>query len=345
MGRLPKGFRKDIKIGPQKIGPERRQEILNDIDAHGTFLPRGVSYEDMDKEFIDYVTKELEITINEEKVPVIFLTIQRWAEFTKTWQFTDKFKDMKLPFISIVRKPDIQVGTNQNGLYNIPGRQNWTYYKVPTNEGGRKGVDLYKIPQPTAVDITYEVRLFCNRMSDLNKLNTKIQLKYNARQSYITVKGHPMPTTLESIGDESPIEDFENRRFYVQLFEILLAGYILDENDYEIIPTINRAIATVEVDDGTIIKPRLKTSKSNNDTIYEFIFNANSPDEFSFIAQQNIRFTNIIDEKNISNITILVNNVEVDTPFNIVIGDNVKILITNVNNSKESKFKLIGNVE
>ena len=345
MGKLPKGFRKDIKIGPQKIGPEKRQEILDDIDNKGTFLPKGVSYEDMDKEFIDYVTKELEITINGEKVPVIFLTIQRWAEFTKTWQFTDKFKDMKLPFISIVRKPDIQVGTNQNGLWNIPGRQNWVYYKVPTFEGGRKGVDLYKIPQPTSVDITYEIRLFCNRMSDLNKLNTKIQLKYNARQSYITVKGHPMPTTLESIGDESPIEDFENRRFYVQLFEILLAGYILDENDYEVIPTVNRALASVEVDDGGIIKPRLKTSVKNNDTIYEFIFKPNSPDDFAFTAQQDIRFNSIIDKKNLVSVTILVNNVIVTTPFNIVVGDNVKVLVVNENNSKESKFKLIGNNE
>jgi hypothetical protein len=27
-----------------------------------------------------------------------------------------------------------------------------------------------------------------------------------------------MPLKLESIGDESNIEDFENRRFYVQMF-------------------------------------------------------------------------------------------------------------------------------
>lgn len=341
MGKLPKGFRKDIKIGPQKIGPERRQEILNDIDTHGTFLPRGVSYEDMDKEFIDYITKELEITINEEKVPVIFLTIQRWAEFTKTWQFTDKFKDMKLPFISIVRKPDIQVGTNQNGLYNIPGRQNWTYYKVPTNEGGRKGVDLYKIPQPTAVDITYEVRLFCNRMSDLNKLNTKIQLKYNARQSYITVKGHPMPTTLESIGDESPIEDFENRRFYVQLFEILLAGYILDENDYEIIPTVNRAIGSIEIDSNSFNnKAKLKTNKINDNITYEFIFPKNTY-SLNFISKENISFLNMIDIKNVEDIEIKINDVITTTPFIININDEINVKIKKINNNKNSKFKLI----
>ena len=88
----PKGFIKNIKIGPQKVGPNKRQEILDDIADNGTFLPRGVSYEDMDKEFIEFVKKDLDIVINGEKVPVIFLTIQRWAEFTRTWEFTDKFK-------------------------------------------------------------------------------------------------------------------------------------------------------------------------------------------------------------------------------------------------------------
>ena len=53
------------------------------------------------------------------KVPVIFLTLQRWSEFTKTWQFTDEHKDIQMPFISIVRNPDIQPGQNQAGLWNI----------------------------------------------------------------------------------------------------------------------------------------------------------------------------------------------------------------------------------
>jgi hypothetical protein len=55
----------------------------------------------------------------------------------------------------------------------------------------------------------------------------------------------PMPLKLESIGDESNIEDFENRRFYVQMFEMKLLGYILDEDDYEVVPTINRTMLTI----------------------------------------------------------------------------------------------------
>ena len=56
---LPHGFRKNIKIIKDKVGFERRQEILDDIDKNGTYLPRGVMYEDMDKSFIEFVEKDL----------------------------------------------------------------------------------------------------------------------------------------------------------------------------------------------------------------------------------------------------------------------------------------------
>jgi hypothetical protein len=233
------------------------------LSEKNTFLPKGVHYKDIDTTFIDFIKQDLKIEVDGEEVPVIFLTIQRYSEFTKTWKFTDEYKNIKLPFITIVRKPDVQVGTNYAGLYNIPGKPLYTYYKVPTNDGARTGVDLYKVPQPTSVDITYEVRLFTNKMSDLNLYNEKIQIAFNARQYYIWPNGHPMPVTLESVGDESNIDDFENRRFYVQPFEMLLAGYILDENDFEVIPTINRAMVMSEI---SADPAKARTSEKNVNT-------------------------------------------------------------------------------
>lgn len=253
-----KGFLTNINIHNQKVGFPRRQEILDDIADKGTFLPKGVLIEDMDGALVEYLEdkKGLSISIEGEKVPVVFLTIQRWTEFTKTWQFTDKYKTMTMPFITIVRKPDVQQGQNQAGLWNIPENHTYTYMKVPTFDGIRRGVDLYKIPQPTSVDLTYEVRIFTGKMKDLNKFNEKIQKKFQSRQCYLNVNGHPMPLHLESIGDESNIEDFENKRFYVQMFEMKLLGYILDEEDFEVIPTINRAIiATESIDDNIILPP------------------------------------------------------------------------------------------
>jgi hypothetical protein len=235
MSPLPKGFIKKVSFIKQNIGPEKRQDFLDDIDYKGAYLPKGVSYEDIDKTFIDFVNTDLSLEIDGDMVPVIFLTIQRFSEFSKTWAFSDKFKNFKMPFITIVRRPDIQVGTNQAGIWNIPGKQLYTYLKVPN---GKKGIDNYKIPQPTSVDITYDVRFFCNRMSDLNKLHTIIQTTFNSRQFYINVNGHPMPIHFESNSDESQKDDFDKRRFYVQHFEMKTLGYILNEDDFEFIQNV-----------------------------------------------------------------------------------------------------------
>jgi len=236
---LPKGFIKKVDFIKQNIGPEKRQDYLDDIDFKGMYLPKGVDYEDIDNSFVDFIKNDTTLIINGKKVPVLFLTITKWAEFSKTWSFSDKFKNIEMPFITIIRQPDIQVGTSQSGNWNIPGVPLYSYIKVPNHEHGRKGIDIYKIPQPTAVDITYEVKLFCNRMKDLNNFHKTIQKTFNSRQYYIKIKGHPMPIHLEAISDESQ-KDLEKRRFYVQNFEMVVLGYILDENDFEVIPSINR---------------------------------------------------------------------------------------------------------
>lgn len=358
---LPKGFIKNLKLTKPKVGFARRQEILDDIADQGTFLPRGVSYEDIDATFIEFAENDLSIVIDGEKVPVIFLTLQKWSEFSKTWQHSDKYKNIKMPFITIVRLPNPQVGTNQAGLFNIPGRNTYTYMKVATNEGGRRGIDVYKIPQPTSVDFTYEVRLFCNRMRDLNKLNTKVQHAFQSIQFYVKVNGHPMPITLKSIGDESNIEDFDKRRFYVQPFEMLLSGYILDEDSFEIIPAVSRAMVMVETYDRE--KPNRKVifnqdcCSITNSVIFNFVFQSgNNPslnvNTFNFVSNFNAHFELINNIENISNIIIKVNNVSVyngdgttSVDFSVSITDNIEVIITRVDTSTYSKFSLVDNAD
>jgi len=347
---MPKGYITDINIKNQKVGPERRQEILDGIADQGTFLPRGVLEEDMDQSFIDFMNNDegFSISIDGNKIPVIFLTIQRWTEFTKTWQFSDKYKNIEMPFITVVRKPDIQQGQNQAGLWNIPGNRTYTYMKVPTWDGVRRGVDLYKVPQPTSVDLTYEVRIFTNKMKDLNKFNRKIQRAFQSRQCYINVNGHPMPLHLESIGDESNIEDFENRRFYVQMFEMKLLGYILDEDDYEVVPTINRSVLTMEVDESKIFNDIIfEPLKRGNVVTYSFVFKPRAESQFSFVAQYDVNFTHMIEIQGVTRITIKVNNIVVfdglvmNSPIMVNANDTVSVKVYK-NLLDIGMFKLIG---
>lgn len=350
-----KGFRNNIDIQPHTYGPTRRQEILDGIADKGTYLPKPVLEEDMDQSFVDFVGSDdgFSITIDGKKIPVIFLTIQRWNEFSKTWNFADKFKDIELPFVTVVRKPDIQQGQNQAGLWNIPGGRTYTYMKVPTWDGVRKGIDLYKVPQPTPVDLTYEVRIFTGKMKDLNRFNRKIQRAFQSRQCYINVNGHPMPIHLENIGDESNIEDFENRRFYIQMFEMKLLGYILDAEDFEIVPTPNRTVMTLEVDELKSIKNVLIEPKIEGDVMtYNFVWYPNSGYVSQFVALYDLTISQIIDKFNILEITIYVNGLRIYgpttsttifTPLVFHANDTIKIIVTK-NQSDLGGFKLIGNL-
>lgn len=348
---LPKNYRNNINIHNQKIGLERRQEILDKISFGGTFLPKSVFEEDMDQSFIEFLNsdKRMSISLDGKKVPVIFLTIQRWTEFTKTWEFVDEFKNIEMPFVTVVRQPDIQQGMNQAGLWNIPGDRTYVYMKVPTWDGVRNGVDLYKIPQPTSVDITYEVRFFTNRMKDLNKFNRNFQKAFQSRQCYINVNEHPMPLLLENIGDESNIDDFEGRRFYVQSFEVKLEGYILDSNDFEVIPTINRVISNYELDEKLIYNNVIfDPIKKGHEAIYTFVWKPKSETQFSFNAQYDVSFTQLTNIEHLNRIEISVNNVVVfdgtilSTPLQLYANDLVKIKVYKTYLTT-GKFTLIGN--
>jgi len=348
---MQKGYQTNINIVNGKIGPERRQQILDGVADKGTFLPRGVLEEDMDQTFVEFVGSKdgISISVDGQKIPVIFLTIQRWTEFTKTWQFTDEYKNIEMPFVTVVRRPDIQQGQNQAGLWNIPGNRTYTYMKIPTFDGIRKGVDLYKVPQPTSVDITYEVRLFTNRMKDLNRFNRKIQRAFQSRQCYINVNGHPMPLHLENIGDESNIDDFQNRRFYVQMFEMKLLGYILDEDDFEVVPTINRTVVMMELDENHIYnKVIFDPIKRGNVVTYNFVYKPRSEAEFTFNAQYDVSFTQLVNIENITRIIISVNNNVVfdgtvlTTPI-VLHANDVVIVTINKNFLSNGSFTLIGN--
>lgn len=341
---LPKNFRKNLSILPDKFGPELRKEMLEDVMDNGTFLPRGVLLEDMDASFIEFVNNEVAIVVDGEKIPVIFLTIQRWSEFARTWEFTDKHKDIKMPFITVVRKPDIQPGTGQQSLWNTASKIMYQYLSVPTFDGIRKGVDIYKIPQPIAVDINYEVRMFCNKMRDLNKMHVRITQLFRSRQFYIKPNGHAMPVVVESIGDESTIDDFENRRFYTQLFDMKLQGYISDEDEFEVVPSKNRTMMLYEVQNNVNKVPvKIKQDKDTSLISYNAVFKPFSKTSFTTVIKLDIKFIELAGIHNLNSIEIKLNNNVVSVPFTVTPGDKLTFSVTKQSNL-EGRLSLNGNL-
>lgn len=226
----------------ESAAAENMKDMIVDRD---TYLPRGVLPIDMDGGFKDFVVNQLDLTLGGEKVPVFMMGIQKWAEFSQTWAFSDEYANVKIPFINVVRHPETKQGTNPN-FFNIPQGKTFTYAEVPTWDGNRKGLDIYKIPQPIPVDITYDVRFFAFRQQDLNDFNVVVLKKFQSQQAYSMVNGHYIPILLDSIADDSNIKTLDNKRFYVQLYTFILQGFILDPEDFEVTPAINRTFLLTE---------------------------------------------------------------------------------------------------
>lgn len=261
---FPKKIKKDLKLTPDKILMDRREELLEYIQQDGTYLPKSVLHADLDRGMLDFVRDGLEMVADGKKVnPIdIITTTQNWSQFTETWNFQDLDKNIKPPFIATVRQPDVKYGSNPSLQYTIPNRKQFYYAKVPTWDGQRKGMDIYKIPQPVPVDITYNVKIFCTKMRHLNEFNKLVLQKFSSRQSYTFVKGHYVPIILNNVSDESVL-DIEKRKYYIQNYEFLMMGFLIDEKEFEVLPAISRALTLYEVE-GSSKKQNSRLSGSDH---------------------------------------------------------------------------------
>jgi hypothetical protein len=221
---------------------ERRQDLLDQITKSDTFLPDSILHDDLDKGMLDYVSENFKVISDGKQIPIInkILTIQRWGEFSENWEFSNEDGNMELPFIVTIRKPEVQFGTNPSVQRTVPDRHQFYYASVPTWNGTTMGADVYKIPQPIAVDISYEVTIVCGKFRDLNKFNKKVLQHFASRQDYTVVKGHYIPIVLDSIEDNSPIDTIDGRRFYMQNYKFTMLGFLIDSEEFEVKPAITR---------------------------------------------------------------------------------------------------------
>jgi hypothetical protein len=245
---LPKR-KNDIKVYKENELSERRKDMLNGIIQHDTFLPESLLHDDLDKGMLDFVLSNFKVVSDGTEIPIIpkILTIQRWGEISNTWEYTDDDRNIKIPFIGIIRDPVVQLGTNPSVQRTIPNRKTFYYHSVPTWNNNQKGFEIYKIPQPIAVDIKYDVTIVTTSIRELNKLNKIVLEKFASIQSYTNIKGHYIPIILNNITDASNIQSMDSRRFYVQTYNFIMQGLLVDEEEFEVIPGISRTILFSEV--------------------------------------------------------------------------------------------------
>jgi hypothetical protein len=268
---FPKQVKKQIQLVPPKTLSARREQLLEYINKDGTYLPKSVLHADLDKGMLEFVKEELRTVVSGKVVPTvdILITTQNWSQFTETWNFVDLDKNVSPPFITTVRNPEVKYGSNPSLLYTIPNRKQYYYATVPTWDGQRKGLDIYTIPQPVPVDITYSVKFVCNRMRELNELNKNVLQKFSSRQAYTFIKGQYVPLVLQNISDESVV-DLDKRKYYIQSYEFLMMGYLIDEEEFEVKPAISR---TVQLLEAKTSRGGRKKSYPKNPSLFPLTFN------------------------------------------------------------------------
>jgi len=336
---IPKKIKKNLNITPGPIQghypmgyngittPNRRTELADLINEDGTYLPKSLLHADLDRGMLDFVQQQLKTTTNGKKVNVIdrILTLQRWAEFSQTWKFANQDKNVELPFIVVVRNPDVQYGSNPALQYTIPDRKQFHYAKVPTWDGTRKGYDVYTIPQPVPVDIIYDVKIVCNRMRELNMFNKVTLQKFTSREAYTFVKGHYIPIVMNSIGDESQI-DTEERRYYQQNYQFQLQGFLLDEEEFEVKPAISRSLVMFGFDEKDRQKERKNIGEENADKMnIRLTFDSSTTVmTLNYSYKANISALRL---KNVNSYSFKVNGISVTEPVMVNIGDSLEITI------------------
>jgi hypothetical protein len=336
---LPK---KNIQVKLQKELNSERISLIERIRQNESFLPKGVLHEDLDRGFVDFTNKKLTLNLDGVEVPVLFLSIQNWNEFAKTWQFADKYKNVQMPFITIVRNTDVVLSDNMK--YNIPYLYKKSILKVPVWNGNRNGYDIYEIPQPIHVDVSYEIRLFSTRLRELNEFNKIVLTEFSSNQAYTDVNGHYIPITLDSVDDEHEINDINKKRFYVQKYNFNLHGFLLDEEEFVIKPAVSRVLTNYKFLGQKRSKKtqNISVNRFNDGHLEIFIdFFVDSPLNVSFVVDGEYTINGVVSD-NTSFYEIKKNGVSVTPTFNLVQGDIVEITVLQSNSSVNSSITLLG---
>jgi len=244
---LPKKPKVIIDTNPPKVGNEylkygidRIEELMQLTDTKTKYLPRTILLEDLDQALFDYVNLEgMKLVIDNKSVPTFFLSNDRWGEFSKTWKFVDNDKNVPTPFLT-VRRINKQAGTRLGTKYRVPQPRKFRYLAVPILDAGEVIYLHFKMPEPTNVDLIYEIALFTKYFVDVNQYDEQILKNFASRQEYIRVKGNPVPLLFEGFAESNTMENIDGDRFFVSKYALKILGFIQDEKEFEIVKTTRK---------------------------------------------------------------------------------------------------------
>lgn len=324
----PKKDIKPVKLKDITTGSEVRYNYAKEILHNTPIFPKPLEYEDIDIAFKEFVTNEIDIVCEGKEVPTFTLySNQRFSEYSQTWQHTDENNNLLMNFKTIVRDKNPKNGTNQGGLWNIPGDRKYTLLiRDVLDDNGTESYEIFSMKQPYTVDLLYKVSFVTNKFERINEFNQKINKLFSARQCYIRPNGHFIPMVIEDISDDTEY-NVDNRKFYTQSCDIKVMAYIIHEEDF----TIEKKPKRIGIfTDGDVYK------KNPSVEIEEFDMENNVGNEYSY---REVVLTVNFDEYQMKSKFII----DTDVDINSIQTENVRSYRLWVNSSPiytEKGFKL-----
>lgn len=227
---------------------------LDENSKNHNYLPQKLLLEDIDRGVRDYI-KDLRITIEDAdgldiQVPVIFLTQERWAEFKMNWQHLkdESGEEIRMPFMTL-RRNSVKKGTNPMRR-TIPKKMQFRYTNVPVFDGTLQGYEIYKIPQPTWVDVSYELRFVTHYMQDVNISYEKMfEEGFSDGQGYMKINGYDLPAMLGDPSEDNTVDNIDSDRFFQLVYPIDVHGRLVDPKKFERVQTITKISIEIREDE------------------------------------------------------------------------------------------------
>lgn len=219
------------------------KNLDRDFENHA-FLPQKLDIEDMDKGIFEYI-KNLNITLvdetgNSRAVPLVFNSQELWAERRMNWKSmrSEYGEELTRPFL-VMTRTGVKKGISPLKR-TVPVKKKFTWLKVPTFDGTLKGYALYKIPQPTWVDVTYDLVLVSTYVEDTNKYYEALMNEtYGDGQAYVNINGYWISTIIDD-PSETRQEDMSSEKVYEVSFPITVRGKLVDPTQFEKVNAIQK---------------------------------------------------------------------------------------------------------
>ena len=209
------------------------------------YLPQKLAIEDLSMGFKQFIVNQNFSLIMENgtsrTVPIIYVSQEFWAERKMNWRDmrSENGEEMSRPFIALIRGA-IKKGTAPNKS-TIPNKRKFTFVRVPIFDGTLKGYDLYKIPQPTYVDIEFDFKFIGHYMEDVDDFYELVLNKiYSSGQGYLKVNGYDIATVVGDPSDESSLDDINSEKIYQISFPVTIHGKIINPSNFEKVNTIKK---------------------------------------------------------------------------------------------------------